>query len=290
MNAINYRYRPPTNIKECPTPDEAALTLRAQKGDVGALKALIQYCLPAIKKTAKVYKHPRITFDELVHEGTVAIWERVVRHYDPQRSGSFQGFLGRCLDSAMLDYANSTKPRSINRDVKTALAYLIDEMRRFKNEHGRKMTDEELVTFFNRDSDKECTIDDVNRILEFGRPNFFTTSLSDPLHEDSDESRQDRLASKAPLPDKRAELREEAVIIREKARRAAECFGARNRDIYLTYMGLGPSHRELTMREIEKLYDISYQRVGQIVKKCHQHVVAVLKYDPVIKEMGENLT
>lgn len=256
---------------------EADLILRAKEGDAAAFGCLLEACLPAIRQSAFSFARSRELFEELIHEGKVALWERVVLHFETNQSENFKGYLSRCLRSAMLDHINTTKARGVNRNVRMFSARLLEQNKIFENQTGRKMTDEELADFLTRDRERQYTAAEVRSFLEYSLPNHRTSPLTEDL-----------LPNPAGPPDEEAARHEEIGLIRKKALAAMRPLGKRNGDIYRRHTGLGRDRQEWTLEAIGQRYGITKERVRQLVSKSHQRVSAILSVDPALKEISNN--
>jgi len=201
---------------------ELALVRRAQAGDPGARRALVEAFLPLVGAVARTYRSSAsVQRLELLQEGVVGLL-RALERYDPDRGVPFWGYAGWWVRQAMQQLVSElTRPVVLSDRALRHLASVKEAHGAAVRETGREPGREQLV------ARTGLTHDQVDALLaaeraprsleepvpgEEGAVGLFGDLLADPLAEDAYErvleaaTTDDLLALLSTLSDREREI------------------------------------------------------------------------------------
>ena len=236
-------------------------------GDVALRNRLVLTYVPLVKHI--VYKKirelpPSCEVDDLISCGIETLIGAIDR-YDPEKGASLEAYLWTRIHGAVLDELRRRDwaPRSLRRLERD----LLDAQETFTGAHGRAPTRSELADMMNmkpaelRDKEYEIRRSNLTSLSSLAvtdgesEVELIETIEADDLHAD---------------PEHRA-AREEASA---KFRRAFERLSPREREVaVLLYV------RNLTLREIGEVLEVSESRVSQIHSQLKQRIRERLAHD-----------
>ena len=229
-------------------------------------KLIIEY-LPMVHKIARQvvsYLHPPLSREDLISAGTIGL-VKAARDYDPSRDAEFKTYAYIRIRGAILDELRgwSFAPSSARKNFEKAKE-AFDEL----NERlDRIPTDQELAAELGMTSRR------MYRIFENARAKHFLS-----IHGMDDET--PALGHCLTARDSRqpGEGLEKAELI-EKLTEAIEQLPKKQRRIVILYY-----HKELTMKQIASVLDITESRVSQL------HASALFKLSGKLKQYDDSGT
>lgn len=208
---------------------------------------LILRFLPMVHKIvqrAVTYIKPPLSYDDLISAGSIGLI-KAARDFNPSLQAEFKTYAYIRIRGAVLDELRnfSLLPANVEKQIKEASQTSLE----ITNQTGKVPTEEELA-------DKlQITVEKLYQTLENARTRNFVSidSSSDDLSPLS----ASLVAPDTLLPDKQLE-RSELV---KKLTEAIQQLNERQRQIIILYY-----HKELTMKQIAKVFDITEPRVSQL--------------------------
>ena len=203
--------------------------------------------LPMVHKIvqrAVTYIKPPLSYEDLVSAGAVGLI-KAARDYNPSLQAEFKTYAYIRIRGAVLDELRnfSLLPANVEKQIKEAAQTSLE----MTNQTGKAPTEEELA-------DKlQITVDKLYQTLENARTRNFISI--DSSSDDSSSLGATLIASDTPSPDKQLE---QAELI-EKLTEAIQQLSERQRQIIILYY-----HKELTMKQIAEVFDITEPRVSQL--------------------------
>jgi len=207
---------------------------------------LIVRFLPMVHKIvqrAVAYVKPPLSYEDLVSAGTVGL-VKAARDYDPSMQAEFKTYAYIRIKGAVLDELRkfSLLSPGADRQIKQAEHTAIEMI----SENGKAPTDEELA-------DKlQITVEKLYQTFENARAKNF---ISIENMQDSSTHGSLTPASNEPSP---SEQLEQAELV-EKLADAIQQLDERQRQIIILYY-----HKELTMKQIAEVFNITEPRVSQL--------------------------
>lgn len=235
--------------------EQKDLLLRIRNGDESAKNKFIEANLMLVPGIAGKYMNRGLQFLDLIQEGNLGLME-AVNNFDINRGYSFSTYAifyikGHIL-RAIQNYGNIVRTPSYLQDLipkyKTLLAI-------FERNLNRKPTYEELAT--------ELKVP-VNLIknLEADMSNS-VVSMNERINDDSD----DEIGEFIPDENSNFEENIEKICLRNDLLNLIDQCGLsdRNKEILMLYFGINGIR--LNMSELSKKYNISRQRIDQLISK-----------------------
>ncbi len=204
--------------------------------------------LPMVHKIVRrvvTYLKPPLSYDDLVSAGTVGL-VKAARDYDPSHQAEFKTYAYIRIKGAILDELRewSFVPPDVEKQIRRTLQVSLE----ITDRTGSAPTDEELAKKL------EISVDKLYQIFENARARHFVSI---------DSSSQDGLpalcsalpAANATTPTQQLEQSE----LIDKLAKTIQQLNKRERQILLLYY-----QRQLTMKQIAELFDITEPRVSQL--------------------------
>ena len=235
--------------------NEVELARRIHKGDMDALKTLINANLRFVVSVSKQYQNQGLSLPDLINEGNLGLIKAAQR-FDETRGFKFisyavwwirQSILQALAEQARIVRLPLNKIGSINKINKT--------FSRLEQKYEREPSVLEIAQTL------EMAPKDVKEsIINSGRH----VSMDAPLIQDENGSMYDVMLNKdTPSPDK--ELINDSL--RKEIERALTTLTSREGDIIRLYFGLNGKHPH-TLEEIGEEFGLTRERVRQIKEKA----------------------
>lgn len=183
--------------------------------------------------------------DDIVDEGIIALMKAVDK-YDPSMNTKFETFVSKRLKGLIIDIVRKQDwvPRTIRKELKD-----IDEATKVLYERlDRYPTDQEMADYLNISIDKYLKISGKSNVYNLVSLDYF-------LDEQSKEGTEKSLVSKEKLPEEQLENQEIRQVLKEGLLSLKK-----NEQIVLSLY----YRKELTMREIADVMNLSKPRISQI--------------------------
>lgn len=239
-----------------------------QTRDESLLNKLIKAHKPLVLDIANRYKgylKPRgiLEFDDLIQEGNIGLMKCLVNHYDPNKEGrNFYSYAISWIKQGILS-AIGNKNKTIRLPLHQVARFerLRTETEIYQKRYGRKPNVEELVKL------TDIPFENVKELLQYSEP----ISL-DIKYTDGDEERGARAVDNR--THEQRESREKLESVRQKLQEMIKKANLKKRDeeMYLKRHGLNGSAGCMTERELAKEYQITHQRVQQILQKTRRKI------------------
>jgi RNA polymerase primary sigma factor len=216
------------------------------------------------------YLKPRgsLELDDLIQEGRIGLM-RGIDHYDPNKEGrNFLSYMTLWIKQSILKSIadhNKTIRLPVNQIVKAQR--LRTESDLYQEEHGKKPTVEQLADI------TSMSLDAIAEVLQFSDP----ISLDWKYRDDGDEFGAFLVDNRAEEHEKKLEKREMAKeslqeMLRKTNLTRKTRLTPREEEMYYRRYGLNGFIGNLTEKELAKAYDITHQRVHQILQKIKRKV------------------
>lgn len=229
----------------CP-PSQALRAYGSQVRQSQEDQMIVQY-LPLVHRIVSqvvTYLHPPLSREDLVSAGTIGL-VKAARDYDPSKDAEFKTYAYIRVRGAVIDELRqwSFAPPSLSRQYEQAQ----DAAARFLEEKGTPPTDEELA------DQMEIPLEKLYQMFETVRMRHFLS-----IHGLDDEAPAlgDCLADKGGLTPSHRIEKEELI---EHLAQAIQNLPKKQRRIIVLYY-----HKELTMKQIAEVLDITESRVSQL--------------------------
>ncbi len=194
---------------------------------------------------------PCVQVNDLIQAGMIGLLE-AARHYDPGKGASFETYAGIRIRGAMIDEIrkNDWAPRSVHRKLRQ----LTQTLREIEARHGREADEREVAEALG------ITLEEYYRILQDASGcRMFSLDDGDEGQKIADDLRDDSAdpAASAYAEEFRHGLAEAVATLPERERLVLSLY----------------YERELNLREIGQVLDVTESRVSQI----HSQALARLK-------------
>lgn len=228
----------------------------------GQDERILQY-LPLVQRIVSQvtsYLQPPLSREDLISAGTIGL-VKAARDFDPSRDAEFKTYAYIRIRGAVIDELRgwSFAPPSVKK--------LIDQAQqtaeRLMNECGKMPDDEELASQMGLEPEK------LMQVYETARARHF---LSISGLDEEGPALGNFLASGSPEPGSRAERHELKKELAAAMRRLPE----KQRQIILLYY-----HRELTMKQIAEVMELTESRISQL------HAAALFKLSIGMKQWND---
>jgi RNA polymerase primary sigma factor len=230
--------------------EEVSLAQGVRKGDLKALRELIESNLSFVVKVASEYRHLGLPFEDLLNEGNLGLIEAAHR-YDHSKGTKFITYAIWWIRKAILRaLSEHTLVRVPNYQMKK-VKELREVERQLRRQLGRKPKREEIS------AQLDSSISKVEEILQL---NLRELSLDDKVGKERDTPIVEYLV------DNEVVSAEERLISRENntlVQRAMASLTAQERTVIVLRFGLAGGN-VLTLKEIGERMGISRERVRQI--------------------------
>ncbi|PKL50661.1 MAG: hypothetical protein CVV39_00995 [Planctomycetes bacterium HGW-Planctomycetes-1] len=208
---------------------------------------LITQFIPMVHKIvqrAVTYIKPPLSYDDLVSAGAVGLI-KAARDYNPSLQAEFKTYAYIRIRGAVLDELRnfSLLPPNVEKQIRQATQISLE----ITNQTGKAPTDEELAEKL------QITIDKLYQMYENARTKHFVSI--DSSSENYSSLGASLAAADTLSPDKQLEQTELIDKLTEAIRQLNE----RQRQIIILYY-----QRELTMKQIAEVLDITEPRVSQL--------------------------
>ena len=203
--------------------------------------------LPMVHKVVQrvvTYIKPPLSYEDLVSAGVVGL-VKAARDYDPSHQAEFKTYAYIRIRGAILDELRnfSFVSANIDKQIREATQISLE----ITNQTGKAPTDEDLA------AKMQISVDKLYQTFKNARTKHFVSI--DTSHENSLPLSSFLAAAKTATPDQQLE---QAELI-DKLIEAVQKLTERQRQIIILYY-----QRELTMKQIAKVFDITEPRVSQL--------------------------
>ena len=236
--------------------EEKKIGERIRKGDMDAMRQLIEANLKFVVSYAKKYRGMGLSLLDLINEGNVGLIEAAKR-FDPNRNVRFISYAVWWIRQAMLQ-SLAEHSRIVRLPLNRAgTLYRIGKVsRQLDQELGRQPSAEEIAKKLN------LSIEEVQDTMNIANTHI---SLDDPYSNDQDDN-----ALVDYLMDENAEMPDERTYsnaLGEDMEKALGTLSDREREILTLYFGLS-NEDPLTLEEIGRKMSLTRERIRQIKEKA----------------------
>ncbi len=227
-------------------------------------KLIVEF-LPMVHKIVNqviTYLHPPLSIEDLVSAGTIGL-VKAARDYDPNQDTEFKTYAYIRIRGSVIDELRSWSfaPSSLKKQLEAARkAFII-----YKEETGKEPTDSQLAKKLN------ISVDKLYKIFENARARHFLS-----IHGINDESPALGDSLRAENIDAPGSNLEKEELI-EQLTLAIQDLPDKLRKIIILYY-----HKELTMKEVASLMEITESRVSQL------HAAALFKLSTKLRTWDES--
>ena len=242
--------------------EESQLARRTQQGDPEALRKLVEGNLRFVVYMAAKYSNARIPLLDLINEGNIGLM-KAAENFNPNKGVKFVNYAAWWVVDA-IKYALAKQTGVIGLPLKHP--NMLSKINR-KKEELSKMIEREPT----RDEVAEAlglTPQHIEANLRAARTPLF---LDDLISDDPSISYLNTL--KADFEIDEGLLAED---LREEIERLVEVLSEREREVISRRFGLN-GYKPMTLREIEKVIDLSKERIRQIEDKALEKLQRVAK-------------
>lgn len=237
-----------TNHELAEKTNEELLTEYRQTKDLSIKQELVLRYVYLVKNIAIQFRNVYASFaqiDDIINEGVIALMAAVDK-YDPEKNAKFETFVSKRLKGLIIDLArkNDWVPRNIRKESKE-----IDEaIKALYEKLGRYPTNQEVADYMNISLDKYLKL--------LSKTNLYNVvSLDYLIVEKMGEQTDDLISQNESIPENQLEKKEKSRILQEGLATLKE----KEQIVLSLYY-----RKELTMKEIAEVLDLSEPRISQI--------------------------
>ena len=230
--------------------EEVQLAIRIHQGDQKACEKLVRANLRFVVSVAKQYQHQGLALSELINEGNCGLIKAAWR-YDETRGFKFISYAVWWIRQSILQ----------------AIAEHGRMVRLPLNRIGTYHKVNKAVTVFEQENEREPSIEELAEILDLSEDDIKSifiensrhVSLDAPVNDGVDDTMADFLEGD---DDPESVLKIESLS--QDVEKILSCLTERERCVLYAFFGL----KAISLRDVEKLYDLTTERVRQIKEKA----------------------
>lgn len=255
-DSIKYYLKDVVKIPLLTPEEELQLAKKAKNGDKKAEDKLVISNLRFVISVAKQYQNQGLDFPDLINEGNIGLIKGV-QHFDPDRGFKLISYvvwwIRQSITKALYD-----RSRTIRLPLSqiVLISKIINESKKFEQEHDRKPTNEELSEITDIKADK------IAKLLEY---NTRLYSIDTPFNSDD----EDCGSYIDIIPNKNIDKVDKSLIndsINYNIANLLHFLSDREHDIIRLYFGL--NCKQMTLEEIGRKFGLTKERIGQLREKA----------------------
>jgi len=238
--------------------EEVELAQKIRAGDQQALEKMVKANLRFVVSVAKQYQNQWLLLPDLVNEGNLGLIKAAQR-FDETKGFKFISYAVWRIRQAILS-ALAEKARVVRLPLNQV--WMLNKIRKAQGKLEQKLQ-------------RDATADELEDILEIDKEKFAhlleanlqTTSLDNHIWDDTSwDTVWDMMSSNTPATDYNVAIDES---LKAEIERALAKLNQREVDIVKMFFGLAPYPVSwMTLEEIGKEFDLSYERIRQIKDKA----------------------